>query len=320
MAGYPPGHLQSKRNSELGSLWAFAVTSQNAVSAVEVALQHQPDAGATLAGVKKVGFKNINPSDTSGALSDSNPPSPEPSFDNAAQLVDFLISFKWPTSVTSASSTVQDSNYSARYKTVTMSDDAEESADQPSFVDPTSSSPQLWFLTGETRMKTLAEKLSAHQRAFREVVVYETGPRPGFEEELSRWFADTLDFHTEKDIAGHGISVITGDEAQTATTSKEDTLTDLWLVGFSPKGVDLTVLVLKKLLESRLSSGSSSSVPVQIQWGSIGPTTATRIQEHLTTANVSKSGSRATLLSTIAVAKAPKPAALAEAIAAYPSA
>ena len=44
-AGYPPGHPLSKRNSEYSSLWAFAVTSQNAVSAVEAALQHQSDAG-----------------------------------------------------------------------------------------------------------------------------------------------------------------------------------------------------------------------------------------------------------------------------------
>ncbi|KAF9121724.1 hypothetical protein BG015_005755, partial [Linnemannia schmuckeri] len=142
--------------------------------------------GATLASVKKVGFKTINPSDTSNASSDPDPPSPEPSFDNAAQLVDFLISFKWPISVTPASSAVQGNNYSTRHETVTMSDDVEESANQPSSIDSTSSSPELWFLTGETRMKTLAEKLSAHQRAFREVVVYETGARPGFEEELSR--------------------------------------------------------------------------------------------------------------------------------------
>lgn len=44
-AGYPPGHSLSKGSSELASLWAFAVTSQNAVSAVEAALQHQLDAG-----------------------------------------------------------------------------------------------------------------------------------------------------------------------------------------------------------------------------------------------------------------------------------
>ncbi|KAG9069952.1 hypothetical protein KI688_009279 [Linnemannia hyalina] len=329
-SGYPPGHSPSKRDSEFGSLWAFAVTSQNAVSAVEAALQHQPDAaireawlrvpiycltGATLARVKEVGFVTINPSDTSGSSYDADPASPAPSFDNAAQLVDFLISFKWPTSVTSASSTVQVSNHSTRHETEPTSDDA----DQP-FVDPTSS-PKLWFLTGETRMKTLAEKLSAYQRAFQEVVVYETGPRPGFEEELSRWFADNLDLHSEDDIASHGVTERRDVEAQIKTATATDKPTNLWLIGFSPKGVDLTVPVLNKSLESCLSSTSSSfSAPVQIQWGSIGPTTATRIQEHLlATANISKSRSRVFLSSIIAVAKAPKPTALAEAIASHPS-
>ncbi|KAF9116359.1 hypothetical protein BGX30_005970 [Mortierella sp. GBA39] len=329
--GYPPGHSRSKRDSEFGSLWAFAVTSQNAVSAVEAALQHQPDAaireawlrvpiycltGATLARVKKAGFVAINPSDTSGSSYDADPASPAPSFDNAAQLVDFLISLKWPTSVTSASSTVQVSNHSTRHGTVPTSDDA----DQPS-VDPTSSPPKLWFLTGETRMKTLAEKLSTYQRAFQEVVVYETGPRPGFEKELSRWFADTLDLHSEDNIASHGVAERRDVEAQIKTAAATDKPTNLWLVGFSPKGVDLTVPVLNKSLESCLSSTSSSFLaPVQIQWGSIGPTTATRIQEHLLAAtNISKSGSRVSISSIIAVANAPKPTALAEAIASHPS-
>ena len=197
---------------------------------------------------------------------------------------------------------------------------ASDDTDQPS-VDPTSSPPKLWYLTGETRMKTLAEKLSAHQRAFREVVVYETGPRPGFEKELSQWFADTLDLHSEDDIASHGVTERRDVEAQSATAAATDKPTNLWLVGFSPKGVDLTVPVLNKSLEACLSStSSSSSAPVQIQWGSIGPTTATRIQEHLlATTNILKSGSRVSLSSVIAVAKAPKPTALAEAIASHPS-
>jgi len=44
LSGYPPGH-SSNMGSEFGCLWAFAVTSQNAVHAVEAALQHQPDTG-----------------------------------------------------------------------------------------------------------------------------------------------------------------------------------------------------------------------------------------------------------------------------------
>lgn len=331
-AGYPPGHSLSKGSSELASLWAFAVTSQNAVSAVEAALQHQLDAdiraawlrvpiycltGATLASVKKVGFETINPSDTSGSSSEADAVLPAPSFDNAAQLVDFLISIKWPASDTSASSTVQVSDHSTRHDTVPTSGDT----DLPSVARP-SSPPELWFLTGETRMKTLAEKLSAHQRAFREVVVYETGPRPGFEKELSRWLADTLDLHSKGDITSHNVTGCRDVGAQSTMSAATDKPTNLWLVGFSPKGVDLTVPVLNKFLEVYPSStSSSSSAPVQIHWGSIGPTTATRIHEHLlATANIFKSGSRASLSPTIAVAKSPKPAALAEAITSHTSA
>lgn len=267
--------------------------------------------GATLASVKKVGFQAINPSDTSGSSSDIDPVLPAPSFDNAAQLVEFLISLKWPTSVTSASITAPVSSHSMRHNPVPTS------ADYPAFTPP-----KLWFLTGETRMKTLAEKLSTHQRAFLEVVVYETRPRPGFEKELSQWFADTLGLHSEDSLTSQGMTEHRDVEAQSRTAAATDKPTNLWLVGFSPKGVDLTVPVLNKALESCLSStSSSSSAPVQIHWGSIGPTTAARIQEHLLAAtHISKSVSRVSLSSIIAVAKAPKPAALAEAIASHPSA
>lgn len=197
------------------------------------------------------------------------------------------------------------------------SEDPERSAAQLDSADPISTSaPELWFLTGETRMKTLAEKLSIHQRAFREVVVYETGPRPGFEEELSLWFADFFDLHTEQNAANHKVAEHRNVEPQCTAAAAIGNPTDLWLVGFSPKGVDLTVPVLKKSLESCKPSIAFSSVPVRIQWGSIGPTTATRIQEHLqTTTTIPKLGSNVSFSSIIAVAKAPKPAALAEAIA-----
>ncbi|KAG0278276.1 hypothetical protein BGZ96_002453 [Linnemannia gamsii] len=335
-AGYPPGQPQCN-NSEFGNLWAFAVTSQNAVSAIEAALQHQPDitireawlqipiyclTGATLASVKKVGFKTINPSDATDASSDSDNISPAPSFDNAAQLVDFLISLKWPKIINAASGTVKGEFYSSGNETVSTSEDAEKSANQLASADPISTSaPELWFLTGETRMKTLAEKLSIHQRAFREVVVYETGPRPGFEEELSLWLADTLDLHTEKNAADLKVTERRNVEPQCTAAAAMNNPTDLWLVGFSPKGVDLTVPVLRKTLESCKSSIAFSSVPMRIQWGSIGPTTATRIQEHLQeTITIPKLKSKVTFSSTIAVAKTPKPTALAEAIASHLSA
>ncbi|KAF9082130.1 hypothetical protein BGX29_004047 [Mortierella sp. GBA35] len=161
-AGYPPGHAHSENHAEFGMLWAFAVTSQNAVSAVEAALRNQPDTGATLACVQRAGFKNINPQDSSSSPEPNTTlPTPSP-FENAAQLVDFLIALKWPTTCA-----VQ-ADDSTRRQTISVSaNDTEEITDQASFFPP--SVPELWFLTGETRMKTLAEKLSAHQRAFREV-------------------------------------------------------------------------------------------------------------------------------------------------------
>ncbi|KAF9079338.1 hypothetical protein BGX23_004350, partial [Mortierella sp. AD031] len=243
-AGYPPGHAHSENHAEFGMLWAFAVTSQNAVSAVEAALRNQPDTGATLACVQRAGFKNINPQDSSSSPEPNTTlPTPSP-FENAAQLVDFLIALKWPTTCA-----VQ-ADDSTRRQTISVSaNDTEEITDQASFFPP--SVPELWFLTGETRMKTLAEKLSAHQRAFREVVVYETGPRPGFEEELSRWLADTFRIPSDMRCSNDGRE---GDQRETAEP------TDVWLVGFSPKGIDLTVPVLKRSLESR-SSSSLSPVP-----------------------------------------------------------
>jgi uroporphyrinogen-III synthase len=275
--------------------------------------------GATFASVKEVGFKIINPSDTSDVSSTFGNSSSSPSFDNAAQLVDFLISLKWPAIANASSGTANGGLYSARNEAVFTSEDAERSVNQPASTDPISSSaPELWFLTGETRMKTLAEKLSIHRRAFREVVVYETGPRLGFEEELSLWVASTLDLHIENNAAGLKLMERQDVQPQGTPAAIMDKNTDVWLVGFSPKGVDLTVPVLRKSLEPCKSSTAFSTVSVRIHWGSIGPTTAARIQEHLqATTIISKSGSKVTFSSNIAVAKAPKPAALAEAIASH---
>ncbi|KAK3847503.1 MAG: hypothetical protein J3R72DRAFT_431530 [Linnemannia gamsii] len=303
--GYPPVQPQS-RNTEFGNLWAFAVTSQNAVHAVEAALQQQLDpairkawlqipiyclTGATLAAVKKAGFTTINP--LSSPNSDDFSTLPTHSFDNAAQLADVLISLKWP-----SIDPVQGDSRFTRHNLVSVSPDP--AASSSDFFSP----PELWFLTGETRMKTLAEKMTAHQRPFREVVVYETGPRPAFEEELSQWLAVALEEYSQTN-------------APVPTTPKIDTdkPTDLWLVGFSPKGVDLTMPILKTSLESSLSS--SSSALVRIQWGAIGPTTASRIQEHLLTTVISTP--RVAISFTVAVAKSPKPLPLAEAITSHSS-
>ncbi|KAG0251304.1 hypothetical protein BGZ95_006944, partial [Linnemannia exigua] len=246
--------------------------------------------GATLAAVKKAGFTTINPLASSDSEHSST--SPTPSFDNAAQLADVLISLKWPTI-----DPVQGDNQSTRHNLVSVG--ADLAASSSDFFSP----PELWFLTGETRMKTLAEKMTVHQKPFREVVVYETGPRPAFNEELSQWLAVALKVHSQDPPVPIPPKIDT------------DKPTDLWLVGFSPKGVDLAMPVLKTSLESSLSS--SSSAPVRIHWGAIGPTTASRIQEHLSTSDIFSPGVALSL--TVAVAKSPKPLSLAEAIASCPS-
>ncbi|KAF9916757.1 hypothetical protein FBU30_001171, partial [Linnemannia zychae] len=222
-AGYPPGHPQCT-HSEFGSLWAFAVTSQNPINAIEAALQHQPNpairkawlqipiyclTGATLASVKKAGFTTINPS----ASSDSS--SQAPSLDNAAQLVDFLISLQWPTN-----DNPQQTN-------------SDTSCHLP-MSNTDSSPPELWFLTGETRMKTLAEKLSAHQKAFREVIVYETRPRPGFEEAISNWLARAVELHSDRNKHDSSKSKDQINPLNDTIIAPEEQI-DLWLVGFSPK-------------------------------------------------------------------------------------
>ncbi|KAG0044401.1 hypothetical protein BGZ83_010389 [Gryganskiella cystojenkinii] len=248
-SGLPPlsADVTTKR-----SLWAFAVTSQNAVRAIVQALENQPDLGTTLASVQKAGFRNIN---TAPGRKESDDQEPTGPFYNAEHLVDFLVSFDWPR--------------------------------------PTqgTSPPELWFLAGETRMKTLAEKLTAHNRPFQEIVVYETGPRPGFGPELQQW----LD---QKDTATDLVD----------TQGRPETRQHLiWLVGFSPRGVDLTWSTLVDHL-SIVSTTSPSGT--RIQWAAIGQTTAKRINELLATLD----SCHHKIESTIAVAKAPNPTALAEAI------
>ncbi|KAF8928405.1 hypothetical protein BGZ58_009673 [Dissophora ornata] len=267
-------------------IWAFAVTSQNAVHAVEEALQKQTDSaireawlqipifcltGATLASVKLAGFKTINypgpftlKSSDQPRSSFSSTTADTPSFDNGAQLVDFLVSLEWPAAI-----------------------GAETEA------------PELWFLTGETRMKTLAETLTAHQKPFQEIIVYETGPRPNYEHEVLRWLTDS---GTSANALGTG-----GKKRRV-----------LWLVGFSPRGIDITIPALKRFLEE-VNDGQQQLCErnvTEVRWAAIGQTTAKRIQEHLETilGQMPVQSDDVILDKTVTVAKAPKPDAVAEAI------
>ncbi|KAF8955143.1 hypothetical protein BGZ46_002719 [Entomortierella lignicola] len=291
-------------------IWAFAVTSQNAVHAFEKALQIQSDPGATLASVKKIGFKNINRTNTSIASESSSTPSL--SFDNASQLVDFLVSIEWPKS-------------SADKDDVTI--------------------PILWFLTGEVRMKTMAEKLNEYQKPFREVVVYETGERSEFTQEFYHWLKDTSRIQNNNNNSNNNNEKV-GDNNGSSENNSVETKGDkrtIWLVGFSPRGVDISMPTLNQFLKDENDQVQSNSresslvTSTEIRWAAIGATTGKRIQEHLsevilkTTSSNNKDDDddaahqqhlqdlqkqqwNVTLNSKVTVAKAPKPGDLAEAI------
>ncbi|KAF9941920.1 hypothetical protein BGZ65_000534 [Modicella reniformis] len=344
-AGYPNtpfcrrGGHQERRCLD-GSLWAFAVTSQNAVHAIEEALQQQLDPGATLASVKRVGFKTINC---------ASPLAAEPTFgsgptlslDNGAQLVDFLISLEWP-SEPLATATTTEAEVAAATKVM-----ASTGENVPS---PINSAPELWFLTGETRMKTLPETLTAHQKPFREVIVYKTEPRPLFEREFAQWLADkTIGTRWNEqgviiEIEGSSSSSSSPSTTTTTTTTaaaaaaldKDRGMSVLWLVGFSPQGVDIAVPTLKTYFEECARQHHQTPVTAieeyayELRWAAIGPTTAKRIEEYLaTTLQILQANLDPNHLvqqpnsivrwsvkfnPTVAVAKAPKPEAVAQAI------
>ncbi|KAK3814318.1 MAG: hypothetical protein J3Q66DRAFT_441962 [Benniella sp.] len=355
-SGYPNTPFGHRRHQEdYGTtksndyIWAFAVTSQNAVHAIEAALTRQPHpdireawldlpiyclTGATLASVKRVGFKNINCPDPLAAELTSGTTL---SLDNGVQLVDFLLSLEWPTSA--PSTTAVRSAVESTPGGVTGQVEL-----------PINSVPELWFLTGETRMKTLPETLTARQKPFREITVYKTGPRPGFEDEFAQWLSDKSTEFWQGSHEGVTTDRVS-DSSSTATTLRKDkSRGTLWLVGFSPRGVDIAVPTLKRFLENdrcvesslhaatattaTTATTSSTTEAVecgghQIKWAAIGPTTAKRIAEHLaTTLNSLRTdpvpGDSASQLScgkldltlspVVVVAKAPKPEAVAEAI------
>ncbi|KAF9192029.1 hypothetical protein BGZ51_006388 [Haplosporangium sp. Z 767] len=265
-------------------IWAFAVTSQNAVQAIETALQAQTDSaireawlqvpiycltGATLTAVQRVGFKTINCSTLFARSSTSTQhtmplSASTPSIDNGIHLVDLLLSFEWPT------------------------------AADLGFED--GPPPALWFLTGETHMKTLPETLSARQKPFREIIVYETGPRAGFESDLYAWLVKSS-HSMQDDIVIEGKKI-------------------LYLAGFSPRGVDMTMPTLRRFL--REYGSTSMDATIEIRWAAIGTTTTKRIQEHLS-AMAEDSSTPATrpnviMNPVVAIASGPNATSMAQAI------
>lgn len=230
--------------------------------------------GATLTSVRRVGFTHVNtPPSTPTSTTMTN----ELVFENAAQLADFLVSISWP------------------------------AASSPTAPSTGQSPPELWFLTGETRMKTMAQTLAAHQKPFQEVVVYETGPSPEFDRELEQWLVSS--FSSSPSSMSSEISPAT----------RENTL---WMVGFSPRGVDLSIPALKRFISSEEDHYTSGKdLPrTCVRWVAIGPTTAKQIHQYLPefTLRVGHDQEQSTrqIDSSVTVAKSPNPVALAESIAA----
>ncbi|KAG0025254.1 hypothetical protein BGZ81_007296 [Podila clonocystis] len=196
---------------------------------------------------------------------------------------DFLVSIPWPTSSPTAPLSEQ-------------------------------SPPELWFLTGETRMKTMAQTLAAHQKPFQEVVVYETGPSPEFDHELENWLISSFS------------SFSTTSSTSSAETSAETRENTLWMVGFSPRGVDLSIPALKRFIfaegQGDMAHTSDQKIPVCLRWAAIGPTTAKQIQQHLQEFSShaqygqEEQARRRYVDGSVTVAKSPNPVALAESIAA----
>ncbi|KAF8975804.1 hypothetical protein BGZ52_008553 [Haplosporangium bisporale] len=237
--------------------------------------------GATLTSARRVGFTLVNiPPSTSTSTTTTN----ELVFENAAQLADFLVSIPWPAaSSPTAPSTVQ-------------------------------SPPELWFLTGETRMKTMAQTLAAHRKPFQEVVVYETGPNPEFDRELEQWLISSSSSSPSSPSSPSSTS------SETLPVTRENTL---WMVGFSPRGVDLSIPALKRFISAEEDDHTlNKDLPrTCVRWAAIGPTTAKQIQQHLPefTSRVGHDKEQATrrhVDSSVTVAKSPNPIALAESIAA----
>ncbi|KAG0014362.1 hypothetical protein BGZ80_010489 [Entomortierella chlamydospora] len=175
-------------------------------------------------------------------------------------------------------------------------------------------------------MKTMADKLTEHQKPFREVVVYETGQRPEFGQGFYHWLRNTSGLHWSEKAS----EIELNESGPTSVETKVKRT--LWLVGFSPRGVEIAGPTQTRFLEEANADQDSSIQPsfgassVEIRWAAIGATTAKRIQEHLASCIVeaspdidatlkqSQQHHKVILNSAVVVAKAPRPDALAEAI------
>ncbi|KAG0220845.1 hypothetical protein BGW41_007502, partial [Actinomortierella wolfii] len=345
-----PLHSAVRQRPDANHIWALAFTSQNGVKVFEMSIdaawksssadhscpQQEPQqqqqqqqqqeqkaildawlalpvfclSGSTLKAVERAGFRSIYGRDFVTLDPEGRPvatpsPSPSPSLPlslgNASQLADVLLSVPWPSSLPNSPSS-------------------------SSFTSP----PALWFLTGETRMSTLRDRFQEHPqghlRPLREIEVYRTDPQPEIEDKLATWLQEQI------------LSCSTHAAAPSSSSFSQQTAPPcvIWLVGFSPKGVDLVWPGVERALTLAAASpdrtghlaaddhGSPSSSSddhpcVLIQWAAIGQTTATRIRERISQMQLLKQGhhdspGNVRLSSSVAVAAHPKPEHLAKAV------
>ncbi|KAG0225592.1 hypothetical protein BGW42_004229 [Actinomortierella wolfii] len=346
-----PLHSAVRQRPDVNHIWALAFTSQNGVKAFEMSIdaawksssadhkcpQQEPQqqqqqkeqeqkeildawlalpvfclSGSTLKAVERTGFRSIYGRDFVTLDHEGRPvatPSPSPSLPlslgNASQLADVLLSVPWPSSLPNSPSL---------------------SSSSPSFTSP----PALWFLTGETRMSTLRgrfqEHPQGHLRPLREIEVYRTDPQPEIEDKLATWLQEQI----------KGCSTHTAAASSSSFSQQTASPCVIWLVGFSPKGVDLVWPGVERALTLAAASpdwtghlaaddhGSPSSSSddhprVLIQWAAIGQTTATLIRDRISQMQLLKQGhhdspGNVSLSSSVAVAAHPKPEHLAKAM------
>ncbi|KAF9163641.1 hypothetical protein DFQ26_002297 [Actinomortierella ambigua] len=324
--------------------------------------------GNTLKAVERVGFKTVYGRDfetldqegrplakmTSSSLSsslssnnDHNPTVP-PILGNASQLADSILSLPWPVCHPAS---IHSSLSSSETTPPPPPQLSSSSVLPPTPLDQQQCQPELWFLTGETRMSTLHDRFQQSHRALREIEVYRTDPQPRLEDKIAAWLT--------KQIASCGSSSSRSSSRGSSSNSSASpappapTLSSplppytpteaphpesppsyctpspaiIWLVGFSPKGVDLVWPGLRHALAANRSSSSShdhkdgarppSSPRVVIRWAAIGQTTASQIQIRLKENEIElddKGGQDVVLASTVAFAAVPKPEHLAKAM------
>ncbi|KAG0254568.1 hypothetical protein DFQ27_006766, partial [Actinomortierella ambigua] len=225
-------HFAMRQRPEASNVWALAFTSKNGVKAFEHCMEaalctsssssslsspHVSQAlpppspldawlslpvfclsGNTLKAVERVGFKTVYGRDfetldqegrplakmtssSSSSNNDHNPTIP-PILGNASQLADSILSLPWPVC------------HPASIHSSLSSAETPPPPPPPTTtpLDQQPCQPELWFLTGETRMSTLHDRFQQSHRALREIEVYRTDPQPRLEDKIAAWLTKQI--------------------------------------------------------------------------------------------------------------------------------